>query len=163
MSPAVTRTAPMTSAPPRRPIPRSPGTTRVASTNATSPIGRVPTQVKGAGLLPLLREHGDDHAEDDGGGHRATDPLYEPRGDEQSLCGGEPAEQRRDREDGDATEKHPVAADEVPDPAREQQQPAEGDEVGVDHPCEPGLREVEVGLDDRKSDVDDGPVEDDHQ
>ena len=37
------------------------------------------------GLLPGLREHRDDHAEDDGGGQRAADALHEARADEHRL------------------------------------------------------------------------------
>ena len=41
---------------------------------------------------------------------------------------------------GESGEQHAPAADEVAEPAGEQQQPAEGDEVGVDDPGEAGLR-----------------------
>jgi hypothetical protein len=44
-------------------------------------------------LLPGLREHRHDHAEDDGGGHGAADALEEARTDQQPLAGGQAAEQ----------------------------------------------------------------------
>ena len=46
-------------------------------------------------------------------------------------------------------------ADQVAEPPREQQQPAEGDQVGVDDPGEVRGREAEVVLDRRQRDVDD--------
>ena len=48
-------------------------------------------------------------------------------------------------------------------PAGEQQQAAEGDQVGVDDPGEVALGEAEVVLDRGQRDVDDRRVEDDHQ
>ena len=56
-----------------------------------------------------------------------------------------------------------AAAEEVAHAAGQEQQPAERDQVGVHDPRQAGLGEPEVGLDGRKSDVHDGPVEDDHQ
>src|SRR5665213_3117404 len=41
--------------------------------------------------------------------------------------------------------------------------PAEGNEVGVDNPGEARLREPEIALNRWQRNVDDGPVEDDHQ
>ena len=45
----------------------------------------------------------------------------------------------------------------------EQQEAGERDQVGVDHPGEAGLGEVQVALDRRQRDVDDRRVEHDHQ
>ena len=53
--------------------------------------------------------------------------------------------------------------EQVADPPREQQQTAEGDQVGVDDPGEVALGEAEAVLDRGQGDVDDRRVEDDHQ
>ena len=45
----------------------------------------------------------------------------------------------------------------------EQQEAAEDQRVGVQHPGEALLREAEVALDRRQRDVDDGRVQDDHE
>jgi hypothetical protein len=50
-----------------------------------------------------------------------------------------------------------------PAPAAEQQQPAEGQRVGVDHPFQAGPGKAERPLDVRQRDVDDGRVQHHHQ
>ena len=49
------------------------------------------------------------------------------------------------------------------DPAAEQQQATEGQRVGGDHPLPVGVREAQVALGGRQSDVHDGAVEDSYQ
>ena len=56
-----------------------------------------------------------------------------------------------------------AAAEQVGEPAAEQQEPAEGEHVGVDDPGEVVLGEVECGADRRQGDVHDRGVEDDHE
>ena len=109
---------------------------------------RPPRRTVDADRLRLLvgpREQRDDHAEDDGRGQRAADALDEARARSASswLC-GRAAEQRREREQRQAAEEDPLAADEVAEAPGEQQQAAERDEVGVDDPGEARLREAEV-------------------
>ena len=53
--------------------------------------------------------------------------------------------------------------EQVAEPAAEQQEPAEGEHVGVHHPGERGLREAQIRPDRREGDVHDRRVEDDHQ
>ena len=60
-------------------------------------------------------------------------------------------------------EEDVAAAEQVAEPPGQQQQAAEGDQVGVDDPGEARLREAEVGLDRGQGDVHDRRVEDDHQ
>jgi hypothetical protein len=55
------------------------------------------------------------------------------------------------------------AADQVGDPPAEQQKPAEGQHVRVDHPREVGERDVQPPSDRRQRDVDDRRVENDHE
>jgi hypothetical protein len=54
-------------------------------------------------------------------------------------------------------------AEQVREPASEQEDASEEDRVGGDHPLEAFLAEVEVGLDRRERDVHDRDVEDDHE
>ena len=60
-------------------------------------------------------------------------------------------------------QEHPAAPGQVAQPAGEQQQAAERDQVGVHDPGQPGRREAQLGLDGRQRDVHDRHVEDDHQ
>ena len=57
----------------------------------------------------------------------------------------------------------PAAAQHVGGPSAEQQEPAEDQGVGADHPLEVLLGEPEVALDGGQSDVHDRDVEDDHE
>jgi hypothetical protein len=92
-------------------------------------------------------EHpGDGQPLDNGRGHRAADALNEPRGDEYDLAVGKPAHGRGDREHAQSREEHAAARYQVADPAREQQQPAERNQVRVHDPREARLREPEVVL-----------------
>ena len=52
---------------------------------------------------------------------------------------GEPAGERGEREERDADEEQPAVAEEVAEPAAEQQEAAEGEQVRVDDPRERGL------------------------
>ena len=114
-------------------------------------------------LLARLGEHRDDHPEDHGRGERAAGALHEARRDQHLLALGQPAQQRGDGEDREADHEDALAADQVADAPGEQQQAAERDQVGVDHPGEAALGEAEVVLDRRQRDVHDRRVEDDHQ
>ena len=114
-------------------------------------------------LLLRLREHRHDHPEDHGRGQRAADALREAGADQHRLALGEPAQQRGDREDGQADHEDPPAPDEVAEPTGEQEQAAEADQIGVDDPGEARLREAEIALDRRQRDVDDRHIEDDHE
>ena len=72
-------------------------------------------------------------------------------------------EQRAEREDDDADEEHAPAAEQVGRAPAEQQEAAEDERVGADHPLEVLLREAEVDLDRGQGDVHDRDVEDDHE
>jgi hypothetical protein len=56
-----------------------------------------------------------------------------------------------------------LAPDQVTEPAGHQEESGEGNQVGVDHPGQPRLREVQVMLNLGQRDVDDGRVEGVHQ
>ena len=110
-----------------------------------------------------LGEHRHDDAEDHRRRHRAADSLEEPRADEQLLALRDSAQQGGAGEDAEAGEEDRPAPDQVAEPAGQQQEAAEGDQVRVDHPGEAGVREAEIVLNRREGDVHDGRVEDDHQ
>jgi hypothetical protein len=59
--------------------------------------------------------------------------------------------------------KEPAVAVQVAEPAAQQQKAAEGQHVGIDHPDQRGLGEMQVGAYGRQGHVDDGGVEHDHQ
>ena len=113
--------------------------------------------------IDRLREEDHDqrerHCRDDG----PADSLNRARCDQQSLRAREPAGERRQREDRDPDQEQPAVAEEVTEPAAEQQKAAEREDVGVHDPGKRRLREAEVGADRRECDVHDRGVEDDHQ
>ncbi len=117
----------------------------------------------GTAALARLGEERDEHAEADRGGQGAADALEEAGGDQQLRAGGEGAQQRGRGEQRQAGDEHLPAADEVPEPAGQQEQPGEGDQIGVDGPGQAGGGEAEVLLDGRQGDGDDRAVQDDHQ
>ena len=115
------------------------------------------------GLVARRGEHRHDHPEHDRRRHGAADALDEARRHQHLLALRGAAQDRRGDEDDQAGHEDVLAPDEVAEAAREQQQPAEADQVGVDHPGEARLGEAEVVLDRRQRHVHDGHVEHDHQ
>jgi hypothetical protein len=89
--------------------------------------------------------------------------LQRPRRHERGLRMGEPAEQRGQREQGEPAHENPPPPEDVPRPAAEQQEAAEGQQVGVDHPRERSPRKAQVVFDRRQRHVHDRAVENDHQ
>ena len=83
--------------------------------------------------------------------------------DEDERVRGESARDAGGGEQDDTTQEDAFVAKEVPQPSREQQEAAEGQHVGVDHPSQRGLGEPQVGLDGRQRHVNDVGVEHDHQ
>ena len=61
----------------------------------------------------------------------------------------EAAQHRGQREQRHPAQEHPLAPHQVAQPAGQQQEAAERDQVGVDDPGQVGLRDVEVALDRR--------------
>ena len=66
------------------------------------------------------------------------------------------------REQDQARQEDPLAADQVAEPSGQQQQPAERDQVPVHHPGQAGRGEPQVPLDRRQRHGHDGAVQDDH-
>jgi hypothetical protein len=98
-----------------------------------------------------------------GRGHRGPGPLHRAGHDQGGRVGGHAADQGCDGEHPDAADERPFLADGIPEPAAEQQQTAEGEHVGGDHPALGGIGQVEVGLHPRQCDHDDGAVQRRHQ
>ena len=110
-----------------------------------------------------IGELGDDDREDHRGLRGRADALQEAGADQRTLARRDAAQERGGGERDEAGEEHPLAAGEIAEPAREQQQAPEGDEEGVDDPGEVRLAEVEVALNRGQRDVHDRDVEHDHQ
>ena len=97
------------------------------------------------------------------GEQRATEALQGAEGDERGLRPGESAEERARREHGEARDEEAAPAEQVAEPAAEEQRATEEDRIRGDDPLQARLRKAEVGLDRRQRDVHDGDVEDDHE
>jgi len=115
------------------------------------------------GALTGLGEQRHDERERDGGDDRPAEPLHGARRDQHPRRAGQAARDGRGGEGGDAGEEHPAVPEQVAEPAAQQQEPAEGEQVGVDHPGQARLGEAEVLTDRRQRDVHDRRVEHDHQ
>ena len=115
------------------------------------------------GALGRLGEEAHHQRERDRRDDRPAEPLDGPRRDQELLRAGEPARDRSDREQRDPDQEHAPVPVEVAEPPAEEQEAAEGEQVGVDDPRERRLGEPEIGPDRRQRDVHDRRVEDDHQ
>ena len=115
------------------------------------------------GAVGVLGEEVHHEAERDRGGDRAAHALHGARRDQQSLRRREAAGQRRDGEERDADQEQPALAVEVAEAPAEQEEAAEGQQVGVHDPGERGRVEPEVVPDRGQRDIHDRRVEDDHQ
>ena len=90
-------------------------------------------------------------------------PWTKRAADEHGLAVGRSAGDGGEGEQRHTGQEHLLAADEVAQAARHEEEAAEGDEVGVDHPGQAGLGEVQAVLDVRERHVDDGAVERVHE
>src|SRR6266699_331188 len=81
------------------------------------------------------------------GEHRGPQALQRAEGDQRSLRPGEAVEERADREERDACDEQAPPPKHVGQAAAEQQDAAEEDRVGGDHPLQALLAEVQVCLD----------------
>jgi hypothetical protein len=90
-------------------------------------------------------------------------PLQGPRGDQPCLRLGKAAGEGREREHHQAGHEHAPAPQQVGQAPAEQQEAAERERVGVDHPGEVCLGEVQRAADRRQRDVDDRRVDHEHE
>ena len=82
--------------------------------------GHETVDADGPGLIPRLREHGHDHAQDDRRAHRAADALYEPSRDQHLGAPRQAAQQRRASEYHQAGHQDALAADQVAEPSSQE-------------------------------------------
>ena len=110
-----------------------------------------------------ILEQGHDHAKRHPGRHGAADALCEACGHERGGRLRGPARRGGRHEERHAAQQDARASNQIPQSAGEQQQPAEADQVGIDHPGEVGGTEAEIALDARQRHADHRLVDDDHQ
>ncbi len=120
--------------------------------------------VRAHGLGPLGREGeiGDDDGQDDRGRQGGAQPLDEPGPDEESLTVGSAARGRGQCEQRHADQEDLLATDEVTESTRQQERAGKGDQIGVDHPGQRSLGEVQIALDGGQGHVHDRLIEDVH-
>ena len=106
-----------------------------------------------------VREGGRQDRERGRGHHRGADSLGEPGGDEHAVVVGGAGDERGGREQDQAADQDSATADEVGRATAEQEEAAVGEHVAADDPLQALLREAQLVLDRRQSDVDDRDVE----
>ena len=94
---------------------------------------------------------------------RGADALHRARRDEHADRAGEPARERRAENSATPDHEHAPPAEQVGRAAAEQQEAAERDRVGDQHPLQRVLGDVQRRLDRRQRDVDDRDVEHRHE
>ena len=115
------------------------------------------------GPLRRLGEQAHDQRERDRGHRGAAETLHRAADDEPGRGRRQAAGHGGDGEEHRAAEEDPLVAQQVAEPAAQQQEAAEGQQVGVDDPGQRRLAEAEVVADRRQRDVHDALVEHDHQ
>ena len=125
---------------------------------ATRARDRAPHAQRLVALGALLEGVGHDR-ERGGGDDRGAEALERARNDQLDVTLREPARQRRDAEEDQARDEHPPPAEQVGHAPAEQQEAAEDQHVGVHHPGQVVLGEVEVLADRGQGDVHDRRVE----
>ena len=113
-------------------------------------------------LRAFTKRRGDDRER--GWGHDSTGEALQCADRDQHLprlCGC--ARERGDREQRNAGEEHPPAAEQIGGAGSEQHETSERDRVGVDDPLQAGRREMQAVAHLRQRDVDDCDIEDDHE
>ena len=100
-----------------------------------------------------------DHGQAAGRQHRGADALQDAGQDQHGGAGGDPAQQRREREPDRADDEDAPAAVPVAERAAQQDQRRHGQQVAVADPLQLGQVRVEVATDGAQGDVDDRAVE----
>ena len=139
----------------QHPLPARPLGEHAAEQHAGGAAGaghRAPDAQRLVALRALLEDLGDQRQ---GGGRqqRGAEALDGTRGDQPDVVLGEPACKRGAREQDQAGDEHAPAAEQVGHAPAEQQEPAEGERVGVDDPRQVVLGEVQRSADRGQRDV----------
>jgi len=87
--------------------------------------------------------------------HGPAEALYRTGDQQGRAVRGEPAHQAGRGEQAETGQEYPTLPEQVGGPAAEQQEPGEGEGVGVDHPLKADRAEVKVRTDRGQRDVDD--------
>jgi hypothetical protein len=112
----------------------------------------------------LVIGEGHEHDRQRRRGHGPGGQTLQPAQDDQQGAGGVNADQEREqREGGHPAEQHVAASEQVRGAAPQQQETAEGQDVGGHDPLDAAVGEVQLVLDDRERDADDGCVQHDHE
>jgi hypothetical protein len=120
--------------------------------------------VQGDRLLPLLALVGDpDDREHLRREQRRTDPLHDPAGDQHAGARRPAADGRRDCEQRQPDHEDPPPADQITEPATDDEAGRECDRVGDDDELDLAGARAEVALGGRDRDVDDEEVEREHE
>ena len=119
-----------------------------------------PQRLVALGALAKGRRHDREGGRRD---DRRAEALHGARADQDVGAVGEPAGKRGEREDDEPDDEDQPPPEQVGHPAAEQEEAAEGDRVGGDHPLHGLLGDVEVDLDRRNRDVHDRDVENGHE
>jgi hypothetical protein len=127
------------------------------------PPSRTPADAEGLVALAALGERRGDDRQSGRRDDRGTQTLQGARGDQLGVVRRQAAEQRGQREQAQAEDEDPAAAEQVGGAPAQQQEAAEHQRVRVHHPLEVLLREVQLGLNRRQRDVHDRRVEHDHE
>ena len=109
----------------------------------------------------LAAEGRRDHGEPCRGEDRARDSLQAACQDQDRPVGSRRTEHRHDAEEDDAEHEHAALAEEVAERPADEQEGAEGEQVGVDDPLLEREPAAEIALDRREGNVDDAPVDED--
>jgi hypothetical protein len=110
----------------------------------------------------FLERHGED-GQRGGGQHRRAQALQGARTDQHELVLRQGAHQAGTGEEQQTEHEDASAPEQVCGAAAQEQEAAEGQGVGIDHPLQARCGEAEVALHRGEGDVHDGQVEDDHE
>ncbi len=147
------------------PFPRQEVDQNTAEQNAgsgTHTAHRAP-RPEGDVALTSLAEHRRQDREGRGRDRGCAETLQRAGRDQRSLAPREPAQERADREDDQPAQEDAPSSEQVGEATTEQQEAAEDERVGRDHPLQVLLGESEVDLDRREGHVHDCDIENDHE
>ena len=134
---------------------QDPGRARQSRDRPPDPEGEVAVALgaegRGQRRQRRRREHGRAHSLDEARAHQQAGALSQA------------ARQRRGGEHHQPGHQHPPPAEEVGRPGAQQEEAAEGEHVGADHPLQALLAEAEIALDRGQGDVEDRVVENVHE
>ena len=118
-----------------------------------------PVQPERAAAFAAFGESRGDEGQRGGHDDGRTYPLHDAGGEQQHRVPGEAAGQRGEGERDQPDHEHPAPAEHVGGPPAKDQQAAEGDGVGGDHPVHHRCGQVQLALDRRQGHIHNAEVE----